>query len=83
MRVGQAACVYKGSKFTGTYEVSGEGPAEKVHVRYGSEDIEVETGGLPPEAVAETVLRNLVSWNAIHLKGPLERPSAPGARTAC
>ena len=60
MPVLEAQCVYRGTVFFGTLEISGVGSEETVHVRYDGDSIQAKTIGLEASIVAPTLLRELV-----------------------
>ena len=70
MPIEEASCVFRGTTFTGTVDVTEDGPNTAVHVRYKDQDLSATTGGLPVEAVAQTLLKNLVEWEGDRIVAP-------------
>ena len=60
MSIHEARCIYQGRTFFGVFDVVGNGSSETISVRYNGDELEAQTGGQPPEAVAGTLLHELV-----------------------
>jgi hypothetical protein len=67
MPTGKASCVYRGNTFYCDYDVSGSGSDREVRVRYNGEELSTRTNGRPDEAVAEALLDELVTLEAISM----------------
>ena len=68
MAVQQTSYVYLGDTFFGEFDVAQAGPTQMVRVRYRGDELRSRVSGRPAEAVAQTLLRELVSLEAIAAK---------------
>jgi hypothetical protein len=60
MSIYEARCTYQGRTFFGVFDVAGNGSSETISVRYNGDELEAQTGGQAPEAIAGTLLHELV-----------------------